>query len=321
VRADRDSSALDLLRQTPRRVEELLRGVPRPALVWVPAPGKWSVLEVLCHLRDFEKEVYHEAYRCVAAGERPEVPAPDAETRALRGRYRDERPSEALRAWKRERREVLGLLESLDESAWERHAVHAVAGPVALASLVDMHAQHDRTHAAQIETILERRSILDRLEAARREVRERIEALAPQGGAWSGNAEAARSESGRRLAFEPRMLSRYVRILAVERPPLRPLDADPIEPPPGRAAMPAAVRQFERLRGATLELLHALGPQLWRRRGVHPRRGDLTIAELVTQHLDHDAERLNALRALANPRASATLVAPGDPAARPGASI
>ena len=103
------------------------------------------------------------------------------------------------------------------------------------------------------------------------------------------------------------MLVRYVWILEHERPELRPLEMNAPTDRAGDSDLLEIWREFEQLRDSTLELLHAIGPRLWQRRGVHPHRGDLTIAELLAQQLDHDAARLAALRGLTERRPSATL--------------
>jgi hypothetical protein len=113
-------------------------------------------------------------------------------------------------------------------------------------------------------------------------------------------------------------------ILEIDRPPLAPLDYEP----PARWQDPgidplAALRELERLRGLTHEILHALGPRVWQRKGVHPRRGELSIVDCVTQHLDRDTEtltRLRALRAVVLGSAAATAaLPPGSPVVMPEA--
>ena len=306
MRPERRTELLVTLRDTPRRVEGLLRGQPRSVLAWIPAPGKWAILEIVRHLRDHETAACLDPYRRILAGERPALLDTDMRAPAAGHGARSEPVSEIVRVWKRARREVVELLEGLDDGAWALEARHPVAGPIALAALVEMQLQHDRDHLGQIESNLERRSILDRLESVRRQMRERIELAAVVPGI-DVRAHAL-GEAVRLREFESRMLARYVAILEHERPELPPLDADtPFDPPAG-ADLLEMWREFEQLRSGTLELLHAMGAKLWQRRGVHPHRGDLTIAELVTQHLDHDAARLAALRALTERAPGAMLV-------------
>jgi hypothetical protein len=313
VQPQRRSELLALLRETPRRVDGLVRGRSRAVLGWMPAPGKWSILEILSHLRDYELEPGLAVYR-MAAEFRPatrevegEGDAPQNAVREVGHRVhaagaataRTHGSLEANRVWKRLRRETVALLEAMDPGAWDQAGADPASGPATLADHVEQHVQHDRTHLAQIEANLERRSIFDRFDAARREVRAHAENLEAAGCAQTAGLD----ELARLRDFEHGMLLRYVRILERDRPPLEPLASDP---PGSREAPPAGIwREFDGLRAATLEFLHAIGPRLWDRRGVHPHRGDLSIAELVGQHLDHDASRLTALRQLVGVSASA----------------
>jgi hypothetical protein len=311
---DGQAAGLDALRATPRRLEALLHGLPRAETLWTPAPGKWCILEVVCHLRDHE-EVAQASYRRIVAGDEPVLAAADADFRALLGLYREQRLSEALRDWKRRRRELLEFLDGLADDDWGRGGTRAEDGEPALADWVARHAAHDQRHLKQIEAIQERRAILQRLEAAPRELRAVLETwslLRPAPSCGAGAAPAGVLDEVAALRdFEHRTLVRYALILEQDRPALRPLDADPLPPRRGAAGLGETWREFERLRSLALELLHALGPRLWQRRGVHPRRGDLTIAELVAQHVDHDATRLAALRALAGRCAAGVHVPPG----------
>jgi hypothetical protein len=75
-----------------------------------------------------------------------------------------------------------------------------------------------------------------------------------------------------------------------------------------------ALRDFRALRLETVALLGALAHQSWQRVGVHPKRGEITIATQVESlHLPHDTNHLNQIRALKERfiRAPATRV-PGE---------
>src|ERR1700722_12704940 len=45
---------IEVIRATPAKLEELVRTLDSEALNRAPAPGKWSIREVLCHLADVE---------------------------------------------------------------------------------------------------------------------------------------------------------------------------------------------------------------------------------------------------------------------------
>lgn len=57
-----------------------------------------------------------------------------------------------------------------------------------------------------------------------------------------------------------------------------------------------AVAAFRRRREETLAHLAALSPEQWRRGGIHPRRGRLTVADLVSDLARHDDNHLHQLR-------------------------
>ena len=57
-----------------------------------------------------------------------------------------------------------------------------------------------------------------------------------------------------------------------------------------------ALAAFRRLREGTLAHLAALSPAQWRRGGIHPQRGRLTVEDFVTDLAWHDDNHLDQLR-------------------------
>jgi DinB family protein len=57
-----------------------------------------------------------------------------------------------------------------------------------------------------------------------------------------------------------------------------------------------ALTAFRRLREGTLAHLAALSPEQWRRGGMHPQRGRLTVEDFVTDLAWHDDNHLDQLR-------------------------
>lgn len=60
----------------------------------------------------------------------------------------------------------------------------------------------------------------------------------------------------------------------------------------GREALAA----FARKRAEMLAVLEGLGPEQWRRSGVHPKRGPMSLAEMLAIHAGHDGNHLDQLR-------------------------
>jgi carbonic anhydrase/acetyltransferase-like protein (isoleucine patch superfamily)/uncharacterized damage-inducible protein DinB len=124
--------------------------------VWrrAPGPGRWSALEVLCHLRDADGEVLWPRLERLLAEERPEFADVDMtgwdESRA----YVRQAPAAVLEEWRAVRRRILARLAPLGRAEWARLASHSVRGPYPLAEMVRYFAEHDLSHRRQMAAAL-----------------------------------------------------------------------------------------------------------------------------------------------------------------------
>lgn len=321
--SDPTNDLLDQLRATPRLLTEAVRGLQRNVVGWTPAPGSWSILEVVCHMRDMEREAYLARYERMLRGDRPHLPGVDGDRLACELDYRRQRLSEALREFRKLRKQTLALLTGFDTATWALEGVHETAGPITMHDLLERQVRgDDLVHLKQVETILERHAILERLGAGPKECRQFLDAgfvtLArrPEPGRWSMLEHICHLRD-----FDQLMLEGYSKIMSLERPKLRLLDADATAERRRYASQDVVreVRELEAVRGQCIELLHALPPRVWQRRGIHPERGETTIAALVVQHLDHEARHLGALRKLRAMPAPRPVPATAEVAARPPA--
>ena len=139
-----------ILRATPAALSTLLAGHPAHVLLRQPAPGEWSPTEVLCHLRDVEREVNLPRLRTILASPNPFIPGQDTDPWALERAYQLQDCLEAQSDFLDARLELLALLAALSEADWERSARHAIFGPTRLAELVNIIAGHDRLHVRQV---------------------------------------------------------------------------------------------------------------------------------------------------------------------------
>lgn len=117
-----------------------------------PEPARWSALEVLCHLRDVDLEVYLPRLERVLVEEQPLLQAlnmDDAESR-----YREASAQPALDAWRPARARLLARLAPLTPREWARMATHSMHGPQTLADMVRQWADHDLSHRRQIAAAL-----------------------------------------------------------------------------------------------------------------------------------------------------------------------
>ena len=303
---------LETLAATPAALKEALRGVPRKLLLFTPAPGKWSILEILCHLRDMEREAYLERYTRILAEPEPTLPDVNGDALAIERDYRGQKAADVLRDWMRLRRESLRLLRKAKPEQWRRAGVHETMGRVTIDELVARHAVgNDAAHLAQIEAIKRRAAILETLAAApaalaaalKGDGRRRPAAARRRREVVDDRERRARARHRARLPGA--LLARW-RSRRSPRSGCSTTTARPRQLKYGESDPAAVAKEFRRLREDTLLLLRALPHAAWQRTGLHPKRGELTLEQLagvLAGHDDSHLEKIKALRGLGGPRA------------------
>ena len=138
--------------EAPDRLRRLVRGLTGKQLATRPAPGKWSIREIVAHLADNEV-VLGGRYRFVAAMDRPPLPGFDQDAFVANLGVDRAKTADLLDDFAMARAVNIGLLERIGAAAWHRVGLHAERGEQSLGQLVTMYAGHDRIHLAQIETI------------------------------------------------------------------------------------------------------------------------------------------------------------------------
>jgi hypothetical protein len=88
---------------------------------------------------------------------------------------------------------------------------------------------------------------------------------------------------------EQAWMSRRIKLMAEQDEPPLPYypDADYTKP-----TLQESLSEFARRRDENLAYLETLPPPAWRRRGIHPRWGEITITWAVRHIAAHDAEHL-----------------------------
>ncbi len=119
-----------------------------------PAPDEWSATEIVCHLRDVEREVHLPRLHAVVESDNPFIAGADTDPWAAERNYQAEDGPAALEAFSQARQATTRFLGGLPASAWSRTARHAIFGPTQLAEIVGWTLDHDRIHLAQIKEVL-----------------------------------------------------------------------------------------------------------------------------------------------------------------------
>ncbi|MBI4484215.1 MAG: DinB family protein [Acidobacteria bacterium] len=292
---------LDVLQSTPDQLKAAVAGLPPRLLRWTPAPGKWSILEIVCHMRDMERDAYRARYRRVLEEENPRLMDIDGDALAQELDYRSMKLGEVLRDWRRLRKENLKLLRKVSDAQWRRAGQHSVAGWMTMEDFLKRQAVgNDRAHLSQIESIKVRWEIFSTLERGPRTLSTLLHGVSaealrrrPEPAKWSALEIACHLRDAEQLFLE-----RYAKMAHEEKPALRMMDNELL--PTRRNYLgqdPASVaKEFGRLRQDTLVLLRALPHPSWQRTGLHPKRGEVTIETLVRIHAGHDGTHFDQIR-------------------------
>jgi len=145
---------LKLQAAAPAKVAKLLKKATPAKMRKRPAPGKWSIAEILAHLADTE---FAMGWRIrVVLGEPGSTLQPfeqDAWAAAMRYEKRD--PRKSLEQYGALREANVALLKSITPADWKKSAIHPERGELTVCRIAEMVAGHDLNHIAQIERILE----------------------------------------------------------------------------------------------------------------------------------------------------------------------
>ena len=148
---DRDS--LKLQAAAPAKLAKLLKGVSPAKARKRPAPGKWSIAEIVAHIADTEL-VGGYRIRAILGQPGTQIIGFDQDTwvTALHYDKRDLRKS--FEQYRGLREANLALLKSLTPEQWKHHGMHSERGEESVEMIVRMFAGHDINHIQQIERIL-----------------------------------------------------------------------------------------------------------------------------------------------------------------------
>jgi uncharacterized damage-inducible protein DinB len=110
-----------------------------------PVPGKWSILEVVCHLVDCEQFQADRLKRAISL-ERPLLIGIDPTGYPEALDYQGADPELALLMFEVTRRHTAAMLQRVADAAWTRTAVHTEGGLLTVRELLMHPIRHLQNH-------------------------------------------------------------------------------------------------------------------------------------------------------------------------------
>ena len=121
---------------------------------WHPAPGKWSLLEIVNHLADEEALDFRARVRSTLEDpERPWEPIAPEEWVVAHG-YATRDPAQSLARFMAERQASCDWLRAARDAAWDNVHRHPRAGPISARTLLGNWVAHDLLHVRQMLGVL-----------------------------------------------------------------------------------------------------------------------------------------------------------------------
>lgn len=148
-----ENDALKIQSATPKKLEKLISRAGPAKLRKQPAPGKWSVSQILAHLADVELVVGYRIRTILGAPGTP-IQAFDQDKWAQAMNYTQAEARKSLERFTAFRKANLDLLKSLAPAQWKYHGVHAERGEESIETIARLSAGHDVNHVTQIARIL-----------------------------------------------------------------------------------------------------------------------------------------------------------------------
>jgi len=114
-----------------------------------PTPDDWAMNEIVCHLRDTEREIHQMQLSLMLGREGAFIPRPESSVWANEREYLNVNGQSALTEFALARIDNIRRLKELREEIWSRKVRHAIFGPTDFLEVTSFMADHDRLHVQQ----------------------------------------------------------------------------------------------------------------------------------------------------------------------------
>lgn len=131
-------------------IRNLVHDVPQEQTRWKPAPESWSILEVINHLYDEEREDFRFRLDLLLHHPNQSWPSNDPERWVVERRYNQRDYGTSLRNFLNERKKSIAWLENLSEPNWQGAYAHPAIGRITAADMLAAWLAHDLLHLRQL---------------------------------------------------------------------------------------------------------------------------------------------------------------------------
>jgi hypothetical protein len=134
----------------PRALRKAVAGMNREQVQARPVAGKWSTLEVVCHIADFDPILADRMKRVIAL-DKPQLVGADENHFAVALAYHNRDAEEELTIIEKTRSQLARILRTLPAEALNRVGIHTERGPLTLEKLLTTTTNHIPHHVKFIQ--------------------------------------------------------------------------------------------------------------------------------------------------------------------------
>jgi len=130
--------------------KDLLTQLDAATVTWKPSETSWSLLEVVCHLLDEEREDFRARIQHLFKHPNTHPPAIDPQGWVLERNYTKQDYKSVLQAFFEERTKSIEWLQNLKNAPWENSFEHQHFGTMSASLFLTNWLAHDYFHFRQI---------------------------------------------------------------------------------------------------------------------------------------------------------------------------
>ena len=137
------------LKQSTEMIRALLSGINQEEAQQQPGAESWSILEVVCHLYDEEREDFREHLDFILHRQDDEYHVIDPQTWVTERKYNEQDFTELQRKFFAERKKSLEWLKEISDSDWDI-TYESQYGSVSAGEMFSCWVAHDNLHIRQL---------------------------------------------------------------------------------------------------------------------------------------------------------------------------
>ena len=141
---------IDKLEKNPDLFCIILKDIKEDQSKWKPSPQKWSILEVVHHLYDEEREDFRKRIQSTLEDHKNEWSPINPPQLVIDRKYNEQNFEEIKNKFSNERIESVKWLRNLKSPTWETTYIHPKIGSISAGDLLISWLAHDFLHLRQI---------------------------------------------------------------------------------------------------------------------------------------------------------------------------